>query len=126
MIKRYIKKQKEKNKVVREEYICDECGKMLEVSGIGKSEHSKLDKGFYYHLKTGHNLWDEDSIDSIDNYYLCEKCLKKKFDEWLKERSRTYYFEVECEGLIEDFKELNEVDIDFDEIKVPIDNDFCC
>ena len=67
---------------------CDVCNGVIE-------KH----KG-YWELITGHNDWGRDSVDSIENFDICsEACLRKKFDEYVRESGssdyNTMYFEVE-------------------------------
>ena len=54
----------------------------------------------YWELTTGHHDWGNDSVDSIEHFDICsEICLRKKFDEYIKESGEddwnTMYFEVE-------------------------------
>jgi hypothetical protein len=57
------------------------------------------DNNGYWELTTGHHDWGNDSVESIKHFDLCsESCLRKKFDEYVKESGEddcnTMYFEV--------------------------------
>lgn len=64
---------------VEEHRVCDICGKEMML------------KGRHWELTTGHNDWGNDSIDSIERFDVCsEECLRKKFDEYVKESNNPY------------------------------------
>ena len=70
---------------------CDVCG------GVIDPNHEP-----YWELTTGHHDWGNDSCESIQCFDICsEACLRKKFDEYIKESSanddNTMYFEVNRE-----------------------------
>lgn len=76
---------------VKETTHCDVCNKPIDT-----------DKG-YWHLITGHHDWGNDSIDSVKYFDMCsEDCLRKNFDEYVKESGKndwnTMYFEVNRES----------------------------
>ena len=67
--------------------ICDVCKKTIAEIG-GKGRH-------FYELTTGHHEWGNDSVDSIEQFEICsDECLRVKFEEYLKDRYDTSYFDV--------------------------------
>ena len=73
---------------VNETMHCDVCDSVID------HEH-----GSYWEVTTGHHDWGNDSCESIEYFDICsEACLKKKFDEYIKESGanddNTMYFEV--------------------------------
>ena len=67
---------------------CDVCDSVID------PDHES-----YWELTTGHHDWGNDSCESIQYFDICsEACLKKKFDEYVKESGvnddNTMYFEV--------------------------------
>ena len=84
------------------EYIrCDSCNKKI--------------KGKYFEITTGHNDWGNDSIDSIEHKDICDDCVNKYCDNYLKEnqRSNTAYIDVEPEIFVANQKYYG----DYDEFK---------
>ena len=73
---------------VDEKMICDECGKEI--------------KAGYWSLRTGHNDWGNDSIESVEHFDLCSPdCAREKFEEYIKESDsvlNSMYFELEHRG----------------------------
>jgi len=72
---------------VKETLHCDVCDGIIENNG-------------YWELTTGHHDWGNDSCESIEHFDICSKaCLRKKFDEYVKESGdsdyNTMYFEAE-------------------------------
>jgi hypothetical protein len=73
---------------VKETMHCDVCG----------NEMNKNKR--HWELTTGHHDWGNDSVESIEDFDICsEECLRKKFDEYVKESGasdyNTMYFKVE-------------------------------
>ena len=73
---------------IKETTYCDICNSVID------------DDNAYWELITGHHDWGNDSVDSIKQFDICsETCLRKKFDEYVKESGEddynTMYFEVE-------------------------------
>ena len=66
---------------------CDVCD-----SVIGENEA-------HWEVTTGHHDWGNDSCESIEYFDICsEACLKKKFDDYVKEsgsnNDNSMYFEI--------------------------------
>ena len=73
---------------VKETMYCDICNGVID------------NNAEYWELTTGHHDWGNDSVDSIKYFDVCsEVCLRKKFDEYVRESGTKYcntmYFEVE-------------------------------
>lgn len=99
MIKKITQKvMKEVEEVVSSVGICDICGKEFKYEPI----YPKLNRrktASYYHIKTGHYDWGNDSCESIDNKdACCDECLLRFTQEWLKNKdvinSNTAYIEI--------------------------------
>ena len=73
--------------LVSEKRYCDICRKEI--------------TGPYWHATTGHNDWDNDSGESIENFDVCSvECLGKVLDNYCKESNSPYttrYIEIEHE-----------------------------
>ena len=83
---------KEFEEVVSEVIICDVCGKPLHYD----NNHYAV----YYHIRTGHRDWGNDSCESIEyKDACCDECLAKLSQGWINDEevksSHTAYFEVE-------------------------------
>lgn len=96
MIKTITKKVlKEVVEVESEIGICDICGKDFKYEKwIGKDKVAR-----YYHIRTGHLDWGNDSCESVESRdACCEECLSKFTQEWLKDpdvvSSDTAYIEI--------------------------------
>lgn len=80
-----IKEQRQKKVYVDIAIKCDICGKII------KEEIDKTPTGAafktkrYYYVRTGHDDWGNDSVDSIESFDVCsEECLSKKFNEYIE------------------------------------------
>ena len=74
--------------LVKETMYCDICNEVINKQGR------------HWEVTTGHYDWGNDSVDSIEHFDICSTdCLRKKFDEYVRESGRddynTEYFEVE-------------------------------
>ena len=79
--------------VVGKEVKCDVCGSLIRKVNENKTIYCI---GKHYELKTGHNDWGNDSVESIEEKDICsEACLRKEFAMYLC-RGGTSYFEVLC------------------------------
>ena len=114
--KEHYKVVERKSKVLTE-YFCETCGRLLMVEADEKNVEIRsrpTGKGEkYFCLRTGHHLWGHDSIDSNETGLYCEECFKKRFEEYMKECDRTYDFDAQCEGEIEEY----EYNVEGDEIR---------
>lgn len=73
--------------LVKETRYCDVC-------------RQEIQSNSYWELTTHHNDWGNDSIESYEYFDVCsEKCLREKFDEYVKNSGKndynTMFFEVE-------------------------------
>ena len=75
-----IEKETRQVEVVKEEKVsCNMCKKVLE------------EREPYYEITTHTNSWGNDSIDSYENYDICEECITKFLEEYIKSiKSRRY------------------------------------
>jgi hypothetical protein len=61
--------------------ICDICGKEFNYKPRGKEKIAS-----YYHIRTGHYDWGNDSCESVENRdACCDECLSRFTQEWLKD-----------------------------------------
>jgi len=97
MIKEITRKvMKEVEETVSSVGICDICGKEFNY----ESKFGRGDKiASYYHIRTGHYDWGNDSCESIEGRdACCDECLSRFTQEWLKNkdviRSDTAYIEI--------------------------------
>ncbi len=77
------------------EYIrCDNCNKKI------------IDEEKYFEVTTGHHDWGNDSCESIEHLDICEKCINKFSENYLKENkeSNTAYIEIETEIFVKNHK----------------------
>ena len=92
MIKRITQKVlKEVTEVKREIMVCDICGKEFNYDSRGTAS--------YYHIRTGHHDWGNDSYESVKSGdACCDECLSRFTQEWLKDEdvicSNTAYIEI--------------------------------
>lgn len=97
-----LKKRKVKSEYVRPivKMTCDKCGKEL----------IKL----YAHVYTDHQLWGNDSVESVEGYDLCFECAKQMFNEYLNDPVHTEHFDYECREVVigEDIEMDEEGNID--------------
>lgn len=49
----------------------------------------------YYDVTTGHYDWGNDSIDSIEHFEICEKCIVEFTKKYLKDADGTEYIDIE-------------------------------
>ncbi len=84
---------------------CSKCGKLLDVHGDGIKRMHSSKNGLYYTLTTGHHLWGNDSVDSVESEEYCEDCLRGILIDWLYMSESTYYCNIKCVGTIDDFNE---------------------
>jgi hypothetical protein len=93
--------KKEEESIVKA--ICDQCAKNLVLVNekyIGRETDALIiDK--YIELRTFHNDWGNDSLESLEKYQFCciNCCL-----EWIKEHKKelesdTRHFEIKCNGI---------------------------
>ncbi|MBU3186520.1 hypothetical protein [Clostridium estertheticum] len=83
-MKKYDKEEVTCFKEILVETTCDLCKQEIPTDS------------YYYEVITGHNDWGHDSVDSIEKFDICsDECLKKKFNEYLEESSKTKYIEIE-------------------------------
>ena len=61
--------------------VCDKCGKEL--------------TNLYARVSTSHQLWGNDSHESIEFHDYCFECVKKVFEEYIKDAEITENFEYE-------------------------------
>lgn len=61
--------------------VCDKCGKEL--------------TDLYARVSTSHQLWGNDSHESIEFHDYCFECVKKVFEEYTKDAEITENFEYE-------------------------------
>ncbi len=122
----YVKKMELREVEVTDhtEIICDCCGKLIypvideEQINIKEDDeniiisfkdgkiHTKLpyknERVKYYHVRTGHHDWGNDSIESLTYLDFCSlECVHKQLDKFYKEDepdSYTAYFEIEAES----------------------------
>ncbi len=101
----YVKKMELREVEVTDhtEIICDCCGKLI--FPIQDNDERKLDfrgRAKYYHARSGHHDWGNDSIDSLEYLDFCSlECVHKQLDKFYKEDepySDTAYFEIEAES----------------------------
>lgn len=96
MIKRITQKVlKEVTEVKSEIMVCDICGKELNYKPwLGKEKIAS-----YYHIRTGHYDWGNDSCESVESRdACCDECLSRFTQDWLKDEdvisSNTAYIEI--------------------------------
>jgi len=86
---------KEVTEVESEIMVCDICGKELKYEKwLGKEKIAS-----YYHIRTGHYDWGNDSCESVTSRdACCDECLSRFTQEWLKDEdvisSNTAYIEI--------------------------------
>lgn len=86
-----IKEKKKVTKILERtiKIKCDICKKDISNFKPGEEEKSR-----YFQVTTGHNDWGHDSIDSIMNYDVCPKCIKKFTQKFIEEVKGTEYIEI--------------------------------
>lgn len=98
MIKKITQKvMKEVEETISSIGICDICGKEFNYEqwlGIGREKIAS-----YYHIRTGHYDWGNDSCESVESRdACCDECLSRFTQEWLKREdvicSNTAYIEI--------------------------------
>lgn len=96
MIKRITRKvMREVEETTSSVGICDICGKEFNYeSWIGGKKIAN-----YYHIRTGHHDWGNDSYESVESRdACCDECLSRFTQEWLKNEdvisSNTAYIEI--------------------------------
>ena len=96
MIKKITRKvMKEVEETVSSVGICDICGKEFNYKpGLGREKRAR-----YYHIRTGHYDWGNDSCESVESRdACCDECLSRFTQEWLKDEdvidSDTAYIEI--------------------------------
>ena len=53
---------------------------------------------YYYDVNTSHSDWGADSSDSFEQFHICsDKCLNKKFEEYIGNDSRTKKIDIEMD-----------------------------
>ena len=80
------------------EYIrCDKCKK-------------KIEKGVYYEVKTGHNEWGAESVESIEYKQICTDCIKNFTMDYIEENKTrgSDYIEIEKERFRSGFENYDE------------------
>ena len=87
---KWTKELREVSVCVEGDFVCDNCGKHLDIT---------KQKGTYYSVLSGHNDWGNDSSDSIEELdACCDECLSRFTQAWLKDkdviRSKTAYIEI--------------------------------
>ena len=96
MIKRITHKvMKEVEETVSSVGICDICGKEFNYEPWFRGEKIAS----YYHIRTGHYDWGNDSCESVKSRdACCDECLSRFTQEWLKDEdvisSDTAYIEI--------------------------------
>lgn len=96
MIKKITQKvMKEVEETVSEIGICDICGKDFNY----KPWLYKDRIASYYHIRTGHHDWGNDSCESVEyRDACCDECLSRFTQEWLKDEdvicSNTAFIEI--------------------------------
>ena len=96
MIKTITQKvMQEVEKTISSVGICDICGE--EFNYKPWLDNDKI--ASYYHIKTGHYDWGNDSCESIESRdACCDGCLSKFIQDWLRDkdvaRSNTAYIEI--------------------------------
>lgn len=86
MIEQKIEKETRQVEVVKEEKVsCNMCKKVLE------------EREPYYEITTHTNSWGNDSIDSYEHFDICEECITKFMEEYIKTRkSNGYKPNIKC------------------------------
>ena len=68
---------------------CDICGKIIPASKLRATDST------YYRVTTGHNEWDNDSVDSIEHQDVCSDCIIPFIYSYLKYKHQTLYCDIE-------------------------------
>lgn len=78
---------------------CDVCGKVI--PAIGTDSTSTKEDSKYYEVITGHNNWDEYSVESVEEHCLCSDCIRNFVTDYLmnKDVSDTPYIEIDAKYL---------------------------
>lgn len=109
MIKKITRKvMKEIEETVSSVGICDICGKEFNY----EPWHFGEKMASYYHIRTGHYDWGNDSCESVESRdACCDECLSRFTQKWLKNKdvisSNTAYIEINKDTHV--LKEINEV-----------------
>lgn len=90
---------------------CDRCGKLIfkhfkQMGDSFRNEYKKIPYADrlcvgYYEVRTGHNDWGNDSIDSVEHKIICRNCLTKEYADYVERASEginTEYIEMEHEN----------------------------
>jgi hypothetical protein len=73
---KWVKVLKEVSVCVKGDFVCDNCGKHLDIT---------KQNGTYYSVFSGHDEWGNDSCDSIEESdACCDECLTALVNEWLE------------------------------------------
>lgn len=78
---------------------CDNCERMYSLIPIKDCIRIRDKEKKFYHVRTGHHDWGNDSIDSVEYYdFCCYKCLHSFFEMYfLRNDSETAYMDIETE-----------------------------
>ena len=70
---------------------CDVCKRIIPAGKWNREEPSK-----YFFVSTSHQLWGNDSIDSLDMKDICPECINKFMTDYISKANDTYELNVEC------------------------------
>ena len=70
---------------------CDVC--LKEIPNF--EETKDIEKSRCFEVTTGHNLWGNDSVDSIKDYTICPNCIQKFIKDYIEKVENTYYINIE-------------------------------
>lgn len=91
-MKKYEEKEVVKIDKVLTALKCDEC----------KNDILQMETYLYYRVITGHQLWGNDSMDSIDNLDFCSYvCLIKNMKEYWENPIETMRYDIDCKDIRE-------------------------